>query len=210
MEGRVGTEGGWKGGWVGRPLAGRVSGCRSDCLWGAPGTVLGLLRRHPRSSEAVTSQAQLQLRREHPRGERLVLGDDSHTVLGLKKLDWRLWPFYALSVWVQLGLERSFGDRGGSRAAARHPPTPGWTGFPHNRSPPPHAPHAPGSGPLGLPLVLCLKKPASTPAALTSPLTNAYQVTRMSPFFIIIHGGSTADWPIDLSIPLLYFLEPHS
>lgn len=54
MEGRVGTEGGWKGGWVGRPLAGRVSECRSDCLWGAPGTLLGLLRRHPRSSVAVT------------------------------------------------------------------------------------------------------------------------------------------------------------
>lgn len=164
------------------------------CTWdpvGAPAT-------SPAQFSGGDFKAQLQLRREHPRGERLVLGDDSHTVLGLKKLDWRLWPFYALSVWVQLGLQRSFGDRGGSRAAARHPPTPGWTGFPHNRSPPPHAPHAPGSGPLGLPLVLCLKKPASTPAALTSPLTNVYQVTRMSPFFIIIHGGSTADWPIDL------------
>ena len=54
MEGRVGREGGWKGGWVGRPLASRVSGCRSDCSWVARGTVLGLLRRHPRSSEAVT------------------------------------------------------------------------------------------------------------------------------------------------------------
>lgn len=80
-------------------------------------------------------QTQLQLKREHPLGERLVLSGDSHRVLGLKKLDWRLWPFYAVSLgsawpggelWRPRREQSSSQTQGGwaSRTTAAHRPTP--------------------------------------------------------------------------------------
>ena len=80
MEGRVGREGGWKGGWVGRPLASRVSGCRSDLFLGCTWYRVRAPAPSPAQFRGGDFQAQLQLKRERPRGERLVLGGDSHAV----------------------------------------------------------------------------------------------------------------------------------
>lgn len=76
-----------------------------------------------------------------------MLGDDSHG-FRLKKLDWRLWLFYALSVWVQsLACRGALRPRREQSSVPDTPPPPGWTGFPHNRSPPPHAPARPRQRP---------------------------------------------------------------
>lgn len=72
-------------GWVGKAAARRPSERESFRLfWGC--TWDRVAAPAPAQCRGGDFQTQLQLKREHPRGERLVPGGDSHTVLGLKKL----------------------------------------------------------------------------------------------------------------------------